>query len=389
MGMAAHRVECNRSSLLLLLIGFAAAISGCAPSRRGVPANLISETHFPGMSDVRTEYLQYNPDIRESLIRSSDCSFLALSGGGANGAFGAGVLCGWSETGTRPDFQVVTGVSTGALIAPFAFLGPRYDDELKKAYTTVDSKDIIRYRGLIGIFRLFLRESYVDTKPLEDLIERMFTERELAAIAEEYVAGRRLYVGTTNLDAHRFIIWDMGAIANSGHPDAIGVFRKVLLASAAIPGAFPPVYFDIEADGEKYDEMHVDGGVIAGVFGYGPLLFETMQESGRAVDKPCGIYVIMNGKLHAEYKQINPRFLTIVDHSFSTLMQRKAWNDLSEIHYQAQKDGVGFRYIAIPESYALSGKPGFDKEEMNKLFDLGFVSAKSGPVWDESVRIGP
>lgn len=389
MGMTAHRVERNRSSLLLLLIGFTAAISGCAPSRRAVPANLISEAHFAGIQNVRTGYPQYNPDIGERLSDSPDCSFLALSGGGANGAFGAGFLCGWSETGTRPEFQVVTGVSTGALIAPFAFLGPRYDDELRRAYTTVDSRDIIRFRGPIGIFRLFLRESYVDTKPLENLIEQMFTERELAAIAEEYVAGRRLYVGTTNLDAHRFIIWDMGAIANSGHPDAIGIFRKVMLASAAIPGAFPPVYFDVEADGKEYDEMHVDGGVIAGVFGYGPLLFQTMQESGRVVDKPCGIYVIMNGKLSTEYKQVDPRFLTIVDRSFSTLMQRKAWNDLSEIHHQAQKDGVDFRYIAIPESYALSRKPGFDKEEMNKLFELGFVSAKSGPVWDESVRIGP
>ncbi len=389
MATSAHRIRLNRASLSLLLVGFAVVVSGCATSRRAIPADLISDAHLGDMRNVRTEYLRYHPDIRESLLASSECGFLALSGGGANGAFGAGVLCGWSETGTRPQFQIVTGVSTGALIAPFAFLGPHYDDQLKEAYTTVESRHILRFRGPIGIVRLFFRESYVDTKPLEELIERMFTERELAAIAEQHVAGRRLYVGTTNLDSHRFVIWDMGAIANSGHPDAIEIFRKVLLASAAIPGAFPPVYFNVEVEGQTYDEMHVDGGVIAGVFGYGPLLFQTAEGSDVVPDKPCGIYVIMNGKLHFEYKQTDPRFMTIVDRSVSTLMQRKSWSDLSEIHSQAERDEVDFRYIAIPQSYALSKKRGFDKEEMNKLFELGFVAGTSGPVWDESIRIGP
>ncbi len=389
MGTRAHRGKYMRLSLLVLWIGVAAALSGCAASRNAVPGHLVSERHFAGIPNVRSGYDRYDPDIRNSLVDGADCNFLALSGGGAKGAFGAGILCGWSETGTRPDFQIVTGVSTGALIAPFAFLGSEYDDELKTAYTTVGSKDIFRFRGPIGIFRIFRRESYVETKPLRELIEKMFTERELAAIAEKHAAGRRLYVGTTNLDSHRFVIWDMGAIADSGHPEALDLFRKVLLASASIPGAFPPVYFPVEADGEKFDEMHVDGGVIAGVFGYGPRLFQTMQESRIAPERPCSIYVIMNGKLSSEYEQTDPRFITIVDRSFSTLMRRKAWTDLSEIHSEAEKDDVRFRYVAIPETYALSDKPGFDKDAMNKLFELGFVSARSGLVWDESIRIGP
>lgn len=389
MAIRVHRVVFNRLSLPLLLLGFTAAISGCAPSRNALPAHLVSGTHFAGIPNVRTEYRQYNPDIRKGVVDRSDCNFLALSGGGAKGAFGAGVLCGWSETGTRPEFQIVTGVSTGALIAPFAFLGSDYDDKLKTAYTTIGSKDIFRFRGPIGLFRIFGSESYVETKPLRDLIEQMFTERELAAIAEEHAAGRRLYVGTTNLDSHRFVIWDMGAIADSGHPEAIDLFRKVLLASASIPGAFPPVYFPVEADGGKYDEMHVDGGVIAGVFGYGPLLFQTLQESGITLEKPCRIYVIMNGKLSSEYEQTDPRFIRIVGSSVSTLMQRKSWSDLSAIYSEAQKDEVDFRYVAIPESYLLSKKMGFDKEEMNKLYELGFVSAESGLIWDESIRMGP
>ena len=383
MGTPTHS---SKSLTAVLLIGVVAFIAGCCPPRRAVPETLLSQTHYAGMVDVRTDYLHYNPQIGESLTASGECSFLAISGGGA---FGAGVLCGWSQTGTRPQFQVVTGVSTGALLAPFAFLGPDYDDRIKEAYTTVGNRDIFMYRGPVGIVRLFLRESYVETRPLRRMIARMFTETELAAVAAQHRAGRRLYVGTTNLDANQFVIWNMGAIAVSDHPEALDMFRKILLTSASIPGVFPPVYFDVEVEGEKYNEMHVDGGVIAGVFGYGPRLFETLREPGVTPDKPCTMYVIMNSKLDTSYEQTNPRFLRIAGRSFSSLMKRKAWSDLGEIYHQANADGVDFRYVAIPQHYQMSKKPGFDKNEMNKLFDLGFEMAAPETMWDTSVRIGP
>jgi predicted patatin/cPLA2 family phospholipase len=323
------------------------------------------------------------------LLECRNSSFLALSGGGANGAFGAGVLYGWSQVGTRPKFQIVTGVSTGALIAPFAFLGPEYDDKLKDAYTTVESRDIFNICGFTGIFQIFFGESFAQTKPLAGLIEKMFTEKELIGIAAEHAKGRRLYIGTTNLDTQQFVIWDMGAIASSENPEALKIFRKVLLASASIPGAFPPVYFDVETNGEKYSEIHVDGGVIAGVFGYGSLLFEDILKSKTGMNKARSIYVIMNNKIEAEYQQTQPNFLKIVDRSFMTLMKAQSWNDLSRIYNSAQKNNVDFNYIAIPDNYIFSKKRGFDKKEMNKLFELGCNLAKSGTFWNKSITIYP
>lgn len=380
----------NKLSLPIVLITLIVVVSGCTASRHGVPENLIYKAGLAGLPNARTGYLQYNPDIRQGLADSRDCSFLALSGGGANGAFGAGVLYGWSQTEARPKFQIVTGISTGALIAPFAFLGSDYDEKLKEAYTTIESKDIFNPRGIfIGVLQVLWSESYAETKPLENLIEGMFSEKELAAVAEEYSEGRRLYIGTTNLDSQQFVIWNIGAIADSGHPDALETIRKVLLASASVPGAFPPVYFDVEADGQKYDEMHVDGGVIAGVFDYGPLLFETIKESGITLDKPCSIYVVMNNKVGIDCTQTQPNFIKILDRSFTTLMKAQSWNDLYSIYNTAQKDGVDFNYTAIPQSYTPSVKRGFDKKEMNKLFELGCNLAKSGTFWNKSIIVYP
>jgi hypothetical protein len=308
-------------------------------------------------NDIRVFETDYNPDIRQSLLNYSDCSFLALSGGGANGAFGAGVLCGWTETGTRPTFQVVTGTSTGALISPFAFLGSDYDDELRKAYTTIESKDIFDVRGLFGVLEMLWNESYADTKPLSKLIANIITKEKLAAIAKEYARGRRLYIGTTNLDA------------------------KIILASSAFPGVFPPVCFDVEAAGEKYDEMYVDGGVITGMFSH----FKTLQISGRTPDKPCSVYVIKNGKVVTEYEQVPRNSLKILCRSFSTLMKAQSWSDLNRIYNSAQTDGVEFNYISIPDDgYTAHGKEIFDRKEMKRFFDMGFEMGKAGNKWQKS-----
>ncbi len=190
-------------------------------------------------------------------------SLLALSGGGSKGAFGAGLLCGWSESGSRPDFKVVSGVSTGALQATFAFLGPDYDDVLREVYTFFDTRDIYRKRWkLAGL----ISDSINDTWPLGKLIDRCVTKDVLAEVAKRHAAGHRLFVGTTNLDTSEFIIWDMGKIASSGRSDALDLYRRVLLASCSIPVLFPPVYFEVESAGETYYEMHVDGGTYAQLF---------------------------------------------------------------------------------------------------------------------------
>jgi len=251
----------------LILLG----VAGCSLHRNPVPLSRMTDAGIAGMPDIRSWDIDYQPSFTPQSLHCSDCSFLAISGGGANGAFGAGVLCGWTQAGTRPKFKLVTGISTGALIAPFAFAGPEYDNKLKHLSTTVATKDVLDVQGILGLFPWPWTESFADAAPSERLIEQYVDRHLLQVVAREHAAGRRLYIGTTNLDAERFVAWDMGAIAAGGHPDALTIFRKVMLASGSIPGAFPPVYFDVEIDGRTYDEMHVDGGAITEVFGYGSL----------------------------------------------------------------------------------------------------------------------
>jgi hypothetical protein len=196
-------------------------------------------------------------------------TYLAVSGGGFDGAFGAGLINGWTEAGTRPHFKIVTGVSTGALIAPFAFLGADYDDELTASYTTVDSNRIFVPRGVVP---LLWSEAMASTEPLEELIGTYMTEAVIDAIAAEHAKSRRLHVASTNLDAEQPVIWDMGAIASSTSPGRMRLFHKVRLASASISSMFPPVFMDVEIEGQKYQEMHVDGGVFFQSFFVGSIV---------------------------------------------------------------------------------------------------------------------
>ena len=208
--------------------------------------------------------------------RRVDINYLPLSGGGEDGAFGAGLLNGWSAAGTRPKFDVVTGVSTGSLIAPFAFLGSDYDAILKEAYTTISTADIARVNVLFAA--VGLAPSISSNALFEKLIARYMTKQVLNAIAQEYRKGRALFVGTTDLDAQRAVIWNIGAIADSGRPDALELARRIIMASASIPGVFPPVRMKVTVDGKVYDELHVDGGVTRQVFlfppGYDPKLVD-------------------------------------------------------------------------------------------------------------------
>ncbi len=268
----------------IALMATAVLLSGCGTLLRNpVPPSLTSVAVIPNMPDVRfwagRPSAAMERDLADSFRQESRDEFppdsngvvhypqLALSGGGANGAFGAGFLNGWTTTGKRPVFKFVTGVSTGALMAPFAFLGHSYDDALREFYTTTASRDIFIVGSLFTLAaRLLTGEALADTGPLVTLIEQHVDAELLQRVAAAHARGRRLYIGTVDLDAQRFVVWNMGVIASSGDPDALALFRKVMLASASIPIAFPPVYFDVEADGRSYDEMHVDGGVGARVF---------------------------------------------------------------------------------------------------------------------------
>jgi hypothetical protein len=396
----AKKTSCFYKNNVLIFIIYAVflCVAGCSLPRNPVPIAQMSNAELVSVKGIRTYGGEFSPHFQKDLVESirqeresdfplkpdgsTSYTALALSGGGANGAFGAGFLCGWTQAGTRPKFKLVTGISTGALIAPFAFLGPEYDEELKRAYTATTTRDIFNARNIIS---LLWNESFADTGPLESSIKRQVNDEVLRAIAEEHAHGRRLYIGTTNLDAKRLVVWNLGAIAASGHPEAVKLCRKVLLASASIPAAFPPVYFDVEVEGRRYDEMHVDGGTITEVFFYGftlDLPAARKEVFGDKAPKPGGaIYIIRNGKLTATPEPVPRSLPKIISTALSTLTRAQGWGDLHRIYTVTQRDQIDFNYVGIPDDYVPAGKEAFDPKEMNRLFNLGFEMAKSGYEW--------
>jgi hypothetical protein len=383
---------------LALALGLVLASCAAPPRRPAVPAELADRATVLNMPAVRTWGNELNPAFKEELIRSTKreldlrrqtgqtgplppAYFLAISGGGANGAYGAGILCGWTASGKRPEFKVVTGISTGALTAPFAFLGPKYDDQLRKVYTSVKTDQIAKFRGLLaGLFS----DALMDTTPLQRLMAELVDEPMMRDIATEYARGRLLLVGTTNLDAGRGVIWNIGAIAASGNPQALTLIHNILRASAALPAAFPPVMIDVEVDGKHYQEMHVDGGARAQVFLYPPSLELRSEAAAEGVQRDRIAYVIRNARLDPDWASVERRTLSIAGRAISSLIQTQGFGDLYRIYLVARRDGVDFNLAYIPATFQETPKEDFDPVYMTKLFDVGFAAAKDGYPWEKT-----
>jgi len=299
--------------------------------------------------------------------------FLAVSGGGDNGAFGAGLMNGWTAAGNRPEFKLVTGVSTGALIAPFAFLGPEYDAALREVYTTMTAARVFKARGLTAAL---FDDAMADTSPLAEIIARYADEKMFAAIAREYKEGRLLLIGTTDLDAQRPVIWNVGALAASGKPEALDLFRKILRASAAIPGLFQPVMIDVEIDGKKYQEMHVDGGAIAQLF-----LYPASVESGRFTKRKRVAYIIRNARLDPDWAMAERRTVNIAGRAIDTMLSASGQNDVLRTYFISARDGVDYNLAYIGKDFEAPKKGEFDQAYMNALYDYGFRQAQAGREW--------
>ena len=325
-----------------------------------------------------TDEIRAQIEERDSDAKHKTVDYLAISGGGASGAFGAGLLTGWTAAGNRPEFRIVTGISTGALIAPFAFLGPEYDPQLKKLYTTTATKDILDFRS---IFNLLRADSAADTGPIRGILKKVIDEKILEGIIAEHDKGRRLLIGTTNLDAQRPVIWDIGLIAKSGAPNALELVRDIMLASAAIPGVFQPVYIEVEADGKLYDEIHVDGGTATQVF-----LYPAAQDM-RWLRKQLGlkgksrVFVIRNSRIDPEWKTVSPRIIPILGNTINTLIRTQGLGDLYRIFLGAQRDGMDYNLSFIPADFEIKPKEKFDPEYMRELFDRGYRMAQGGYPW--------
>ena len=307
-------------------------------------------------------------------------SFLALSGGGDQGAFGAGVLNGWTAAGTRPQFKLVTGISTGALIAPFAFLGPAYDGKLKALYTNTSAKDILTTRWYLAAMT---NDAMADTLPLRNVLRKHVDQALLDAIAAEYAKGRELWIATTNLDSRVRYIWNTTRIAATRHPRALDLFHSLMIASAAIPGAFPPVMIDVDAGGRRYQEMHVDGGAMAQVFVYPTGLdFEALAVENNS-ERQRTLYVIRNSRLDPDWAQVERRTLSIAGSAISSLIHTQGLGDLYRIFLTAQRDGLDFNLAYIPSHFNAPHKEEFDTEYMRALFALGYDMAAGGYPWEK------
>lgn len=308
----------------------------------------------------------------------NEASFLAISGGGGDGAYGAGILKAWSERGDRPRFEVVTGVSTGSLAAPFVFAGPAYDSALEEVYTRYGDSDLFRNRGIVGL----LGDSLYDTEPLRLLIERHADDTLLDTIAAEHRKGRRLLVQTTNLDAQRPIVWDLGAIAASGNPQRRKLFVDALLASAAIPGVFPPVAINVVSDGRTYDELHVDGGVSAQIF-FAPPGLDLNGAARRHFghERHLRLYVIRNGKLGPEYKASERSVMALASRSLTTLVKYQSLANITTLSEVARQMKADFAFAAVPESFSVQPRTEFDPLYMQALFKVGYQDALEGRAW--------
>ena len=395
----------NTRATITLLIGLVILwlAPGCAtpPRQSAVPEKLQNQAQIPGLEKIR--YRIGNPDDIAEMEREGIESikreqaylaanghlgplppavFLAISGGGDNGAFGAGLLNGWTAAGNRPTFKLVTGVSTGALTAPFAFAGPAYDATLKEVYTTISAKDILEPRSLLAALT---SDAMADNHPLWKLIAKYVDRPLLDVIAAEYAKGRLLLVGTTDLDARRGIIWNLTKIAASRDPKALDLFRTLMVASAAIPGAFPPTMIDVEVSGQPYQEMHVDGGATAQVFIYPPSLHlkdETRQLGLKQRERRA--YVIRNSRLDPEWAQVERSTMTIAGRAISSLIHTQGIGDLYRIYLTTQRDGVDFNLAFIPDSFNAPHTEDFDTEFMRKLYAVGYDMAAKGYPWQKT-----
>jgi Patatin-like phospholipase len=374
----------------------AVAISGCATLER-LPAVTYAEARQIDILDTPDArfYVSDTSRIYDVAIKAYQRSnrtrpahtrnFLALSGGGDDGAFGAGLLVGWSARGDRPEFDMVTGVSTGALSAPYAFLGRAYDQKLAAIYTETSAGDIFQKRATL--IAAVTSDSLVDNAPLRRLIESNVDTDMVQKLAEEYGKGRLLFVLTTNLDQSRPVIWNIGAIAATNNPKARDLIIDVLLASASIPAVFPPVMLDVTVDGQKRQEMHVDGGTIAQVFFYPPSF------SIRGAAKRLGVddkalrarkrvaYVIRNGRFFRPDESVQLRTIAIAKEALATMTMSSGVNDTYRMYTLARRDGVDFNLASIGEDFTVPYKGPFDPGYMQSLFAYGYEKGRAGYPW--------
>ena len=365
-----------------------ASLQGCAPVVLRGPSSPPAEVAADSPGGIRvmgadyrfTEVSMQSVARRAHDMRAAEpFSILALSGGGADGAFGAGALVGLTRTGKRPQFSVVTGVSAGALLAPYAFLGSEWDQQLSDAYTSGRAEHLLQPRGLGVIFD----SSVYSGGPLEQLVDHYLSDALIQAVAREAASGRLLLVATTNVDTGETVVWDLGSIAMNGGPRARALMRDVLVASASVPGMFPPVIIRIQDEWGDYSEAHVDGTATAPFFV--PAAFVQVPQDVPHRSAPT-VYVIVDGRLSEEPMSTRLRFKTIVSRSISAGLTHMVRTTLELTATTAQLQGASLQYSAIPAAYPNLAPFDFRASTMRSLFQYGYDCAHTGRLWISSQR---
>jgi predicted acylesterase/phospholipase RssA len=368
-------------------------LSGCAlPPREPAPLYRdadVAPVGFPAeirwvQETTRSGFEAHAAWMDKRLRRASHgrpLEILAVSGGGANGAFGAGVLVGWSKTGTRPAFDVVTGVSAGALIAPFAFLGRDWDPQLRAAFSGETSIGLLQARTLGALFGL----SFFDGEPLRKLVDRYVTDELVHAVAAEAAKGRILLAATTNLDQQKLVFWDLGAIALHPGPGGMALFKQILVASASIPGAFPPVLVRVEGGGRTYDEMHVDGGTRASVLAVPDIA--AVFEGEMVPVRGAHVYLLINGKLKAAEASTPTDSLSILRRALATSLNGEVRSRLLLTYSFARRHGIDLKVAALNNDYPQDDFLDFSPGRMQALFSFGEGCASLFRVWGEALDV--
>ena len=362
-----------------------ALLFGCmAPDRIPYGLSVASTASIAGFEDIRV-YADSSGSLPQSRVwlpaaAHKEINYLVLSGGGAGGAFSVGVLTAWTDKGQRPKFDMVSGVSTGALIAPYAFLGPAYDEALVELYTSGIAQELVDMKflpkGLLG-------PSLLKQEPLRKMVEQYLTQDILAEIAAEHRKGRRLLVLTSNLDSQRAVIWNMGAIADSKRPDALKLFQDIIIASASIPGLYPAVLIQAKSGGRSFEEMHSDGGSASQIL----TIPEGWMASSDKVKWPEGaslnLYIIVNNALMPEFSTTRNNTFTVMARANSTLIKSQTRSALVATYVYAQKNGIRFRVASIDKQVPYTMIDPFNTGYMRAVYNLGYTEMSNGTLWKD------
>ena len=381
-----------------LAVLLAAGLFGCAalrpPDRRCAPPSPEARGKTNDSTAVTAQYA--DPAIFEQLtanLMPDDADkapppgtkryeILAVSGGGKYGAYPAGVICGWTNRGTRPKFDIATGVSTGAYVAVFGFLGPKYDAALKKLYTEITTDQVLKKNPLR---KLPFTRAFASSDPLRKTIEDFTTDEAIADLAAAHAEDRHCFIGTTNLDTRRLCVWDVTAIAAGNRPDKKKLIVDIFLATASVPGQFPPVAFDVVVNGQTYQELHVDGGVTSEIFVRLALL-NVPQYQLRNSKRPLAgsnIHSLIAGKLFADPDCVKQTvFGSVLGTSVGSLVYAMTQNDLLRINYLCLITGMKARFTAVPRDFEDDGDAlNFEPKSMAKLFNAGFKVGQTDEGW--------